>query len=476
MLSFITGNYTDMYQLAMGEANFLQRRHQLPVCFDYFFRRVPDGGGYVLFAGLDDLLTTLESLRFTEEDISFLRKSGFTEEYLNFLKDFRFKGTLYSVKEGEVVFPGCPLMRVHGTQFEVQLVETLLLNIVNFESLIATKASRMRYVAGDRHLSDFGLRRSQGPGGVLASRAAAIGGFNSTSNVYAAQLYEIPPSGTMAHAFIQSFESELEAFRAFARERPINCVFLADTYNTLKSGIPNAITVAKEMEQEGRHALGVRLDSGDLAWLSGAARKMLDDAGLAYVKIVVSNQLDEHVIKSLLDQQAPIDVFGVGTRLVTGHPDGALDGVYKLSMIDGRPSLKMSDNIQKLTLPGVKQLVRILDNDGRFFGADAILLESEEQATQIFHPSEPGKSLDVTALPQEKLLSAAMRDGVRTEAPLPVNEIAAYAQQRLALLPGEYRRFHNPHVYKISLSAQLFQLRTEIVEANRERTKKSFPN
>ncbi|MGN6419374.1 MAG: nicotinate phosphoribosyltransferase, partial [Pseudobacter sp.] len=314
MLSFsISGSYTDLYELTIGEVNFLEKRHEVPVVFDYFFRKVPAKGGYVVFAGLSDLLEILETLHFTKEDISFLRSLNFNSRYIDHLESFRFKGKIHAVPEGEIVFPNCPIVRVEGTWLEAQLVETLLLNILNFESLIATKASRMRYVAGERILSDFGLRRAQGPGGILASKAAVIGGFNSTSNVYAAQLYDIPAAGTMAHAFVTGYESELEAFRAFARSRPHGCVFLVDTYNTLQSGIPNAITVAKEMEKAGHKLSGVRLDSGDLAYLSRKARAMLNEAGLHDVKIVASNQLDEGVIKSLLEQQAPIDVFGVGT-------------------------------------------------------------------------------------------------------------------------------------------------------------------
>ena len=468
MLSFtISGSYTDLYQLTIGEVNFLEKRHEVPVAFDYFFRRIPAKGGYVVFAGLADLLEVLETLHFTKEDIAYLRSLKFNAGFIDYLERFRFKGTIWSVKEGEIVFPYCPIIRVEGNWFEAQLVETLLLNLLNFESLIATKASRMRYVAGNRILSDFGLRRAQGTGSVLASKAAAIGGFNSTSNVYAAHLYNLTAAGTMAHAFVTGYDSELEAFRAFARSRPEGCVFLVDTYNTLKSGIPNAITVAKEMEQQGHQLAGVRLDSGDLAYLSRKSRAMLDEAGLPYVKIVASNQLDEHVIKSLLEQGAPIDVFGVGTSLVTGAPDAALDGVFKLSMADGKPRMKISESLQKATLPGLKQVNRILDEHEHFFGADAIVLDGETDPPVIYHPFEPGKSLPVADLRQEPLLQKVMENGKKLFASSSITESAAYCKERLSLLPAEYKRFENPHVYKTSISKKLMALRDEMIAAQK---------
>ncbi|WP_241237876.1 nicotinate phosphoribosyltransferase [Pseudoflavitalea rhizosphaerae] len=468
MLSFsISGSYTDLYELSIGEVNFLENRHQSPVSFDYFFRKIPAKGGYVVFAGLTDLLDILETLHFTKEDIAQLRLLKFNSGFIDHLVDFRFRGRVWSVPEGEIVFPHCPIVRVEGTWLEAQLVETLLLNILNFESLIATKASRMRYVAGDRILSDFGLRRAQGPGGILASKAAVIGGFGSTSNVYAAQLYNIPASGTMAHAFVTGYESELEAFRAFARARPEGCVFLVDTYNTLQSGIPNAIIVAREMEKQGQKLVAVRLDSGDLAYLSRKARTMLDEAGLQYVKIVASNQLDEHVIKSLLEQQAPIDIFGVGTSLVTGAPDGALDGVYKLAESDGKPRMKISETLQKATLPGNKQVLRMMDEQGYFFGADAIVLQGEEHVPVIHHPFEPGKSLQVAGFRQEPLLKVVMENGKRI-APSPgLNAIAQYSKERLALLPAEYKRFEYPHIYKTSISQQLMDLRNGMIASHK---------
>ncbi len=463
MVSFsISGNYTDLYELTMGEVYFLEGKKDDPACFDYFFRNTPNGGGYVLFAGLHDLLEVLETLHFTEADIAFLRKLHFRPSYIDFLQGFQFRGSVYSVPEGEVVFPNSPILRVEGTLFETQLVETLLLNLLNFESLIATKASRMRHVAGKRILSDFGLRRAHGPGGVLAARAAIAGGFDSTSNVCAAGLYDIDAAGTMAHSFVESYDSELEAFRAFARSRPDQCIFLVDTYNTLQSGLPNAITAAREMEKQGWRAAGIRLDSGDLAWLSKNARILLDKEGLSYMKIVASNQLDEYVIRSLLDQGAPIDIFGVGTRLVTGQPDAALDGVYKLSMAAGVPRLKLSESIKKITLPGIKQVLRVTKNDGQFLGADAILLSGEEYPDIIYDPFEPYKSLAIGQYRRTALLQEFMVNGKRISKSPALHEIAGYAAERLALLPEEYTRFENPHIYKTGISKKLMELRNNL--------------
>lgn len=463
MVSFsISGTYTDLYEIAMGQAYFLEGREAIPACFDYFFRKIPANGGYVVFAGLEDVLAALEELSFTAEDLRFLRELGFDPRYLSFLERFRFGAAMYSMREGEVIFPGEPLLRLEGTLFETQLVETLLLNFLNFESLIATKASRMRYVAGDRMLSDFGLRRAHGPGGVVATRAAVIGGFNSTSNVYAAERYGITASGTMAHSFVASYDSELEAFRAFARTQPENCIFLADTYDTLRSGIPNAVIVAREMEARGQQALGVRLDSGDLAYLSKEVRRLLNEAGLAYMKIVVSNQLDEQIIRSLLGQGAPIDAFGVGTNLVTGRPDAALDGVYKLSMVGGEPRLKISDSLGKVTLPGVKQVFRMFDGNGRFAGADAVILEGEGGVDVMYHPLEPDRMLSTGVFQQEPLLNKVMEGGMRLAPGPSLQEIAAWSAGRLALLPTEYKRFENPHTYKVGISGSLLALREKL--------------
>ncbi|RFT17110.1 MAG: Nicotinate phosphoribosyltransferase [Candidatus Saccharicenans subterraneus] len=460
--------YTDLYQIAMGQAYFLDGTSEKPAVFDYFFRTIPFSGGYVIFAGLDPLLQALESLRFEAEDLEYLRQLGFHPDYLEYLKSFRFEGDVYSMKEGEVVFPLEPIIRVEGRLFEAQLVETLLLNLVNYQSLIATKASRMRQAAGHRVLSDFGLRRAPAQGGLLASRAAVIGGFDSTSNVEAARLFGLEPAGTMAHSFIESHGDEFQAFMKFVEANPERAVLLVDTYDTLGSGVPNAVRAGLEMARKGLKLKGIRLDSGDLAYLSKKARAMLDAAGLKEAKIVASNLLDEHVIRSLIEQGAPIDIFGVGTKLVTGVPDAALDGVYKLAVFDGQPRMKLSDNLTKTTLPGRKQVSRFRDSQG-FFMADAIQLADEPLPERMFHPVEPGKSLDLRSYQDEPLLEKVMAAGRRLKPGEEVEEIAAYARQRLMQLPPEHKRFEYPHVYKVGLSQRLLSLRNELMESYRKK-------
>ena len=357
-----SGLYTDYYELTMAYGYFRKGRAQETAVFDYFFRTNPFKNGFTVFAGLRDFLEMLGHFRYGEAELEYLRKLNYPTDFLDYLASFSFRGNIYSVEEGEVVFPGEPLMRVEGTLIEAQLIESMLLNVLNFESLVATKAFRVRQAAGPRIFSEFGLRRAQGLGALMASRAAVIGGADSTSNTMAAMKYGIPESGTQAHSWIQSFDSELEAFQAYAEVHGSKTILLVDTYDTLRSGIPHAIATAKTMEARGERLSGIRLDSGDLAYLSKKARKMLDHAGLSYVKIVASNQLNEDVIRSLLhEQDAPIDAFGVGTELVSAKPDAALDGVYKLSAVNGSPRMKISENVEKVTLPGVKSLIRFYD-------------------------------------------------------------------------------------------------------------------
>lgn len=462
----ITAAYTDLYQLTMAQVYFNTKPDGRAV-FDYYYRNNPFDGGYAIFAGLEDILNIFETLKFTSSDITYLETHGFDQDFLDYLRDFRFKGTIISSKEGDVVFPNRPILQVEANIIEAQIIETLLLNILNFQTLIATKASRIRYSAKNEVLLDMGLRRAQATGGYYASRAAAIGGFDSTSNVKAADDYNIPSSGTMAHSFIQSYDDELRAFRDFAKYRPKNCVFLVDTYNTLKSGLPNAIIVAKEMESKGERLLGVRLDSGDLAYLSKKTRKILDDANLSYVKIVASNQLDEYVIKSLKEQGAPIDIYGVGTNLVTGNPDASLGGVYKLSEFNGEPRIKLSEDIVKVSLPYKKQVYRMLDESGMFYGADAVARFSEENVQQMVHPFDPRKSLDLNRFKHETLLEKVMEKGKKVLPARTVSEIAAYSKARLEKLPEEYKRFQNPHIYKIGLSTKLKQERDALVQTHK---------
>jgi nicotinate phosphoribosyltransferase len=451
----ISGTYTDQYQLAMGQVYFSKGEAEDIAVFDYFFRKLPFKGGFAVFAGLETLLDLLEDLRFTEKDLDFLKSQNFSSGYLSYLKDFRFRGKIYSFKEGDLVFPGEPVVRVEASIIEAQIIETLLLNILNFQTLIATKAARMAIEAKGKTLIDFGLRRAQSFGGYHASRAAVIGGFEATSNTRAGRDFGFPVSGTMAHSFIQSYEHELEAFRDFAEAHPDNTILLVDTYNTLKSGLPNAIQVGKEMESRGHKLKGIRLDSGDLAYLARRSKQMLDDAGLHYVKISVSNQLDEHLIKSLLDQEAPIDIFGVGTSLVTGKPDAALDGVYKLSYFKDTPRIKLSETISKVTLPHQKQVYRLLDEAGLFSGADVVCLEGEENPEMMYHPYDPLKFRHIKDAKKEKLLDLVMSDQKRTEKSRSISEIKKFSKERLAKLPPEFKRFYNPHLYKVGISQKL---------------------
>ena len=462
----ITAAYTDLYQLTMAQVYFNTKPNGRAV-FDYYYRSNPFYGGYAIFAGLEDVLNIFETLQFSASDIAYLEQHGFEKDFLDYLKNFRFQGNIYSSKEGDVVFPNRPILQVEANIIEAQIIETLLLNILNFQTLIATKASRIRYSAKNEILLDMGLRRAHATGGYYASRAAAIGGFDSTSNVKAAEDYNIPCSGTMAHSFIQSYEDEIKAFRDFAKFRPKNCVFLIDTYSTLQSGLPNAITVAKEMESKGERLMGVRLDSGDLAYLSKQTRKILDDANLNYVKIVASNQLDEFVIKSLKEQGAPIDIFGVGTNLVTGNPDAALGGVYKLSEYNGEPRIKLSENIEKVSLPYKKQVYRMLDKNGMFYGADAVTLFNEEKVETMEHPFDATKSLNLNRFNHEPLLEKVMDNGKKTVPSRTVSEIAEYSKSRLEKLPEEYKRFQNAHIYKIGLSKKLKQERDILVQKHK---------
>ena len=463
ILQHHAGLYTDFYEFTMAQAYYLSGKGKTPATFDYFYRENPFNGGYVIFAGLSDLLAALQAFQFGDEDIRYLADQGLEKKFLEYLRSFRFNGTVVSMKEGEVVFPLETIIRVDGTIIEAQIIETTLLNLLNFESLIATKAARIRSIAGERRIVDFGLRRAQGYGGIQASKAAIIGGANATSNVYSGFHYSLEISGTQAHSWIQSFDDELSAFRKFAEIFPEKCFLLVDTYNTLKSGIPNAVTVAKELEARGCKLAGIRLDSGDLAYLSRRARTMLDEAGLRYVKIIASNQLDEYVIRSLLEQGAPIDGFGVGTRLVTGQPAAALDGVYKLSMCAGTPRLKFSENFAKITLPGRKKVLRYTGRDGKFYG-DAIALDEEHKLDRMFHPLFPEKQSSVNNMQSEMLMDVVMKEG-RPVKEWSIGDSSSYVKERLKTLAPEHQRYENPHVYKVGISDKLLHMRSEIVES-----------
>ena len=456
------GLYTDHYELTMAQGYFLSGKQTTPASFDYFFRKNPYNGGFVIFSGLSDLLEMLINYRYEKEDCQYLESLGFNKRFIEYLKNFTFTGNIYSVREGEIIFPNEPVVRVEGNLIETQVIETLLLNILNFQSLIATKAARIRLVAGEKYLSDFGLRRAQGLGAIHASRAAIIGGFNNTSNVYSAYHFNLESGGTMAHSWIQSFDSELKAFREFVRHNPDSAILLVDTFNTITSGLPNAIRVAKELEKRDHRLFGIRLDSGDLAYLSKAARKILDENQLEYVKIIVSNQLDEHVIKSLQEQHAPIDAFGVGTALVTGKNEGALDGVYKMAQIKDKPTMKFSENIAKMTLPGIKTIYRYFEPEDNLLYADGVELRDADVPWEIYHPHQIEKHSSLKDVKHEEIISKVMENGKIINDKPSIGHIAEYVQKRLKQLPEEIKRFENPHMYKVGIGKKLMEIRNNL--------------
>jgi len=462
---------TDLYELTMLAGYLEEGMAAKPAVFDLYFRTNPFAGGYAVFAGLEPALDCLEHLHFTAEEIDYLHSLGlFKDRFLDFLRTFRFRGQVVAPPEGTVVFAHEPLLTVAGALAEVQLVETVLLNIVNFQTLVATKAARICHAAAGGEVIEFGLRRAQGPdGGLSASRAACVGGARGTSNVLAGMTFGLPVRGTHAHSWVQSFPDELTAFRAYADAFPDSSVLLVDTYDTLKSGVPNAITVARELLERGHHLRGIRLDSGDLAYLSREARRMLDEAGFAEVRILASNELDEQVIDSIRDEGGRVDIYGVGTKLATAAGTGgvALGGVYKLVAIDGQPKMKITSDMAKATLPGSKRVLRAVNPEGGYV-QDVVCLEDDEVApgATVFDPVNPTQQ---TTLPADiqlvDLRQVVMADGRRTRAPEPLDRMAERCRREMGLLPQGCRRFVNPHRYKVSISARLKELRGTLIQA-----------
>ncbi len=461
------GLYTDFYELVMAESYFRSGQQNHRVCFDFFFRGSPFKGSYAVFAGLEPFLKMVGDFTYPADELKYLEKQGFSSSFLDYLKDFRFRGTIHAMKEGEIVFPEEPIIRVEGNIIEAQLIETLLLNTVNYQTLVATKARRIRQAAGNKPLlSEFGLRRAPSLAGLFASRASIIGGFDSTSNVAAARLFNLKAVGTMAHSFIQQAKDELSAFRQFARFNPDNCILLVDTYDTLTSGLPHAIQVAREMEKKGHRLKGIRIDSGDPLILSRKCREILDKKGLAYVKIAVSNQLDEEIIRDLTEKEAPIDLYGVGTNLVTGYPDAALDGVYKLSAVNNEPRMKFSDNNSKTNPPGVKKVRRYYDKEGRI-AFDGILLNDEDTGKHLEKLFSPSFSLPAVNS-DEDLMHKVMEEG-EIKVPLPgTMEIARYAAQRFKVLPEKYKTPEKTEEYSIRYSQRLLNVMQGIIKTYRK--------
>ncbi len=443
--------------------------------FDVFYRGV--GNNYAVACGLEQVVDYILGLNFTDEDIEYLRSlNTFDEEFLSLLKDFKFTGDIYAVPEGTVIFPQEPILTVRARMFEAQFIETAILCILNHQTLIATKTAKVVYAAKGSAIAEFGLRRAQGPdAGIYGARAAIIAGCASTSNVLAGKMFDVPVSGTHAHSWVMSFPSELDAFRAYADIYPDKCLLLCDTYDTLGSGVPNAITVFKELRAKGYEPIGIRLDSGDLAYLSREARKMLDDAGFPNAKICASGDIDENVLQSLATQNAAIDTYGIGTKLITSMDCPSLGGVYKLAgiEIDGVlvPKMKMSDTPAKITNPGFKKIVRLYDRNTNKAIADLIALQEEAfdgvDELEIFHPDFSWKRKKITNFYVKELGRQIIRSGKLVYDLPSVKEIAAYHKASYGEFWNEYKRMLNPHIYKVDLSQKLFDLKQSLIKANK---------
>ena len=465
---------TDFYQLTMMNGyDFNQKSDEIMV-FDMFYRKNPNNGGYAIVCGINEVIDYVENLKFTKEDIDYLRKQNiFNESFLKYLENFKFEGEIYAVEEGSIMFPNEPIIRVKAKAMQAQFVETAILCIVNFQTLIATKASRICYSAMGDDVMEFGLRRAQGPdAGLYGAKAAVIGGCIGTSNVLAGKMFDVPVLGTHAHSWVQSFDSELEAFRAYAKTYPSKTMLLLDTYDTLGSGIVNAITVFKELREQGYEPLGVRLDSGDLEFLSKEVRKRLDEAGFENVKITASNDLDENTITSLKNQGARIDVWGVGTKMITSFDWAALGGVYKLCAVikDGKliPKIKISEDPAKINNPYPKNIYRIYGADDHKARADLIVLEDEEidenESLTIFDPVHTWKKMTFNNFYVKKLLHLLFIDGKCVREKRSVSEIKKHTDKEKESLWIQYRRNQNPQIYKVDLSKKLWTLKNELLE------------
>ncbi len=469
--------FTDFYELTMAQG-FWKNKIENKTAFEMFFRSNPFDGGYSVFAGLEPLLKYIKNFKFSDDDISWLAEQNlFEDEFLEYLKDFKFTGNLWAMKEGSVIFPNETLIRIEANQIEALILEGLVLNTINFQSLIATKTARIWFASKKQPIMEFGLRRAQGYDGAMsATRAAYIGGASGTSNALAAKKLGIKALGTMAHSWIMSFDSEEEAFRAYAKVYPDNSIFLIDTYDTLKSGIINAITVGKELQAQGKN-FGVRLDSGDISYLSKAVRKMLDEAGCPNAKISVSNELNEKIIESLVYHKAPIDSWGVGTHMVTGGNQSSFNGVYKLSAIkaneedDWQAVMKFSDNPKKMTNPGLKQVWRIYNDDGTFY-ADVLAFEDEEikvgEKQTFYHPANDYQSFTVSPVKVEALLEKRIENGEPVGKSPSLDEIKAYAEKQIDCIDPTSKRFLNPHIYKVALSKKLKEVKKELIKHKNE--------
>ncbi|RFU70435.1 nicotinate phosphoribosyltransferase [Peribacillus saganii] len=470
--------HTDLYQINMAQTYWNDKKHNKQAVFELYFRHLPFGNGYGVFAGLEKIIHYLENFRFTESDISYLREElGYEEDFLEYLTSLRFTGTLRSMQEGELVFGNEPIMRVEAPLGVAQLIETALLNIVNYQTLIATKAARIKEVIRDSVAMEFGTRRAhEMDAAIWGTRAAYIAGFSSTSNVRAGKLFGIPVSGTHAHSLVQAYRDEYRAFHEYASSHK-DCVFLVDTYDTLKSGVPNAIKVAKELGDK-INFIGVRLDSGDLAYLSKETRKMLDEAGFTKTKIIASNDLDEYTIINLQSQGAKIDVWGIGTKLITAFEQAALGAVYKLVSIEDEKgnmadTIKISGNPEKVTTPGLKRVYRIVNSINNHAEGDYIAMEDEnpqeEDHLKMFHPVHTYISKFVTNFTARELHKVIFQEG-RLVYELPsLNEVRSFLQENLVQLWPEYRRSLNPEEYPVDLSQKCWDNKMARIEEIRKK-------
>ncbi len=470
----------DFYELTMGNGYLKNGYKDRITYFDVFFRKVPDNGGFAIAAGLEQLIEYIENLHFEPEDIEYLRSRNiFCEEFLDYLKDFRFTGDIYAIPEGTPVFPREPLVVVRAPAIEAQLIETFTLLTINHQSLIATKANRIVRAARGRTVLEFGSRRAQGAdAAIVGARAAYIGGCNGTACTISDEMYGVPAGGTMAHAWVQMFETEYDAFKAYCQTYPNNATLLVDTYNTLKSGVPNAIRVFDEvLKPLGIKKCGIRLDSGDMAYLSQKARKMLDDAGWESCEISVSNSLDEYLIQDLLLQDAKIDMFGVGERMITAKSEPVFGGVYKLVAVEDengqvKPKIKVSENVEKITVPHFKKLYRFFGNDTGKAIADYMTVYDEQVDDsgdlKIFDPTATWKTKTVYNFTAKELLVPVFLNGKRVYDSPSLQEIQKYCREQVDTLWDEVKRFDNPHTYYVDLSEKLWNIQQDLLHKSQE--------
>lgn len=471
----------DYYELTMANGYFKNGMKDKIVYFDVFYRDNPDNGGYAIVAGLEQIVEYINDLKFDDEDIEYLRSKGcFAEEFLDYLKNFKFSGDIWAIPEGTVVFPGEPLMIVRAPVIEAQFIETYVLMMINHQSLIATKASRITRAAKGRAVSEFGSRRAQGSdAAMLGARAAYIGGCGTTACTIADEAYGVPATGTMAHAWVQMFDSEYEAFKTYCEIYPNNATLLIDTFNVLESGVPNAIKVFKEvLLPKGITKCGVRLDSGDVTYLTKKIRKMLDDAGLTECRIVVSNSLDEYIIRELIRQGAEIDAFGVGERLITSKSDPVFGGVYKVCAIENEdgsitPKIKISENVGKITTPHFKKLYRLRGRDTGKAEADLICVYDETvddtKPLEIFDPQHTWKRKVIENFTATELLVPIFKDGKQVYTLPSIEEIKAHCKEEIEGMWDEVKRFTNPHNYYVDLSEKLWQIKNDMIAQYRHK-------